>query len=149
MKVRNWIAGVGSLVLVGAAVVGAADDAKPADNTPKAEKPDHHGRTRLPKAYAQLSDLSDDQKQKLADIHEKTVQEMHALEAKERDDMRSVLTDAQRTELDDWTAKNKEETRAKRSELRLEDRVKTDEEKLKEAREKAAGEPTTKPDSTK
>jgi len=117
------------MVLTGSAVVVVAQDAKPAPP-----------RTRLPADYRQL-DLSDDQKSKLLGIREQADTQIEAIRAKEQEDMLSVLTDAQQSQLKEIDAKLKEEAHARRSEEELQQRIAGDQQKLDDLKDQ----PTTNP----
>jgi hypothetical protein len=54
---------------------------------------------RLTKPWNQLTGLSEDQKKQIRQIHRKSVDEVKAIEARERDDIMALLSDAQRAEL--------------------------------------------------
>jgi Spy/CpxP family protein refolding chaperone len=132
---RNWIVGVGALALASSVVV-FAQDAKPDADTPAPAV-----RTRLPRDYVQMTDLTDDQKDKLLSIREDADKQMEAIRAKEADDMKALLSDDQKKELDAIDAKIKEDTRAAREKARLQERVQEDTQKLNQD----SGTPTTNP----
>ncbi len=72
-------------------------------------------RARLPKEFARLSDLTEDQKTQIVAIQAKLDEQMAELRKQALADQRAVLTDGQRTELEANAAKAKLETRAARA----------------------------------
>jgi hypothetical protein len=73
------------------------------------------GRARLTKPWNQLKDLTDDEKAKILEIHQKAVDEVKAIDAKEHEDILAVLTDDQKKEIATIEEKDKEAQRASRS----------------------------------
>jgi hypothetical protein len=144
MSMRHWVLGVGAMALVGSGVVVLAQEAQPGQDQAAVEAAPAV-RTRLPSAYAQLSDLSSDQKQKLLDVRAKADAAVRAIRAKEEQDMQAVLTDAQRQELVSAEAKLRDTARTQREQERLQQRIQTAQEKLGQMQNKAADEPTTQP----
>jgi len=65
---------------------------------------------RIIKPYSDLASLTEEQRQQIADIHKKVVDEIKAIQLKEEQDVLALLTDEQKTEL----AKLKEEEGAKK-----------------------------------
>ena len=86
----------------------------------------HHTRTRIPKPYSELSDLTDDQKSKILDIHAAMLEAYHKLEDDEKAQIAAVLTDDQKKELDTVAAQSKE-TGMK---ARIESRIQAEKDKL-------------------
>lgn len=108
MKFRTMLGcGLAALLTIATAVY-AADDAKETPKTDtKAEAPAvTSGRSaRLVKPYSDLKDLSSDQEAKLKSIHAKYLAQMNEIRAKEKDESMAVLSDDQKKELVDVTAK--------------------------------------------
>ena len=90
----SWKSVATSAVLAVATLGHAAD----------AAKPDVKG-ARLIKPYSDLKDLTPEQTTKLKEIHKKYADEIKDLEAKQKDEMMTVLTDAQKKELGDTSKK--------------------------------------------
>ncbi|MBV8779849.1 MAG: hypothetical protein JO353_00495 [Phycisphaerae bacterium] len=63
--------------------------------------------------YGKLSNLTDEQRSKLAEIHKKALADTKEIKAKEESDSRAVLTDDQKAELDKLIAEKKAEASAK------------------------------------
>jgi Spy/CpxP family protein refolding chaperone len=79
-----------------------------ADDTTTTPPPEHHHKTRLTKPWSELTDLTDDQKSKILDLHAKAIEEIKAIQAKEHEDIMTLLTDDQKkqvAELDEKTPK--------------------------------------------
>jgi Spy/CpxP family protein refolding chaperone len=92
-----------------------------ADDTPTTEPAKHVG-IKLEKPYSEMTDLTDDEKSKILEIHHKALADMKAIKDKEDVDVRAVLTDDQKAELDKVVA----ETRQKREEKQAERMKKKD-----------------------
>jgi hypothetical protein len=137
MNLRNCIVGTAALSLL-AIVAAIAQDA-----TTMPSEEHRTTRTRMVAPFNLLSDLSDDQKSKIADIHRDELAQEHALRAKEHDDIMALLSDDQKKELDDALAR----TAAERKAVTEERRAKTAEEKAQDAQQKAEnmGEATSQP----
>jgi hypothetical protein len=103
----------------------------------------HTTRTHIVVPYNLLTDLTDDQKSKIADIHRDELAQEHALRQKEQDDIRALLSDDQKKELDDLEAR----TAAERKAASEERRAKTAQEKAEDAQQKVEnmGGATTQP----
>ena len=135
MSVRNWKVGVLSMLLAVSATFVRAQEAT---TQPSA-------RARLPRDFAQISSLTDDQKSQILAIREGADGEIRKLEAKEKDDEESVLTDAQKSELKEIDEKLASERAARSAEARRQERIDSTEEKLNTL--KAGETPTTNPSS--
>lgn len=96
---------VAALLGGSALLVVAADAPAPTETTPA-----HHGKGRLTKPWNELKDLTDDEKTKILAIHQKALDEVHAIEAKEHSDILATLTDDQKKEVAEIEAKDKEKT---------------------------------------
>jgi len=114
MKRIGWIALVLCAAFVTTTVVVAAAKPKFEDPTARAAKEAAANRKKPP-AYADLKSLADDQVQKLIDIHKKAQDDIKAIQEKEQTDSRALLTDAQKTELDEAIAKKGAERKAKQA----------------------------------
>lgn len=66
--------------------------------------------------YNKLSNITDEQKQKINDIHRKANAERKAIDDKEEADVMAVLTDAQKAELEKLAADRKAKAAEKRAE---------------------------------
>jgi Spy/CpxP family protein refolding chaperone len=75
---------------------------------------------RLTKPWSQLSSLSDDQKTQIRQIHRKSVDEVKAIEARERDDIMALLSDEQRAELKGFEEKAAAGRKAKAAQQKAE-----------------------------
>ena len=86
----------------GAAVQAKADatnaDLSKADAA-KADARAESRAARLTKPWRDMSSLSEDQKKQIASIHRKAVQDINAVEQRERADIMALLNDQQKTEL--------------------------------------------------
>lgn len=107
MRFSKSLLACGAALVMGSAVL-AADSSTPA-------APPSRGRVRLTKPWNQLKDLTDDEKAKILEIHQKAVDEVKAIDAKEHEDILAVLTDDQKKEIATIEEKDKEAQRASRS----------------------------------
>jgi membrane protein involved in colicin uptake len=130
MKLLSCLLGI-ALLCLGIGVAAIADDA----TTAPSQTEEHHTRARVLAPFNLLTDLSDDQKAKIAEIHGAELEQEHALRQKEHDDIMATLSDEQKKELDDVVARTAAERRAAAEERR----AKTAEEHAQEAKEKADG----------
>ena len=81
---------------------GAAVQAKADATNADASKSDARAEARaarLTKPWRDMSSLSEDQKKQIASIHRKAVQDINAVEQRERADIMALLNDQQKTEL--------------------------------------------------
>lgn len=74
-----------------------------------------HGHARLTKPWNELKDLTDEEKTKIIEIHQKALDEIREIDAKEHTDILAVLTDDQKKEVETIEVKDKEAQRAARS----------------------------------
>ena len=110
----------GAALLMGTAVLAAdsgTSGAKPDGDAPAAASPatPRAGRARLTKPWNELKDLTDDEKSKILEIHQKALDEETAITKKEHEDILAVLTDTQKKEVADLEMKAKDAQRAARS----------------------------------
>jgi Spy/CpxP family protein refolding chaperone len=119
MKRVNVLFVLALMSLAGLAMVAIADDA----TTQPAPTPTRRARMVAP--FNLLTDLTDDQKSKIADIHKTELAAEKDLKAKEHDDILALLTDDQKKELDDALAKETDEKKATEEE----DRAKAEQQK--------------------
>lgn len=110
----------GAALLMGTAVLAAdsgASGAKPASDAPAAATPatPRARRARLTKPWNELKDLTEEERTKILAVHQKALEEVHAIEAKEHADILAMLTDEQKQEVADIELKAKEAQRAARS----------------------------------
>jgi len=136
MKLRNCLLGI-ALMSLSAAIAAIAQDATTAPSQPE----EHHARTRVLAPFNLLTDLSDDQKAKIVEIHRTELDQEHALREKEHDDIMAVLSDDQKKELEESVARITEERKAASEERR----AKTEEERAQELKNQAEGGATTQP----
>jgi Spy/CpxP family protein refolding chaperone len=89
-----------------------------AQDTPAAE-PAKHSTIRLEQPYSKIPDLTDDEKSKIEAIHKTALEQIKTVHDKEAADIRALLTDEQKTELDklvnDKRAAAQEKSKAKKS----------------------------------
>ena len=97
---------VGSAVMI--ARVSPVDAAPAADKKPAAS-------VKLTKPWSELASLSDEQKTKIHEIHVKALAQVSEIEKQEKADCMAVLTDAQKTELKDATAKDRKDAAIKKA----------------------------------
>lgn len=102
----------GAALVMGSALL-AADSNSPAGSGTTAAPT--HGHARLTKPWNELKDLTDDEKTKIVEIHQKALDEIKEIDAKENQDILAVLTDDQKKEVAAIEAKDKEAQRAARS----------------------------------
>src|ERR1700722_6751033 len=98
---RNSVVILAGVTLLGMGIRAVADDATTNPSTP--EPKTTHSRIVAP--FNLLPDLTDDQKDKIRDIHSQTLDAERALRSKEHDDIAALLTDDQKKELDDLEEK--------------------------------------------
>jgi hypothetical protein len=116
--------------MFGMGVLAVAEDAstQPSDTAVKGSSHE-----RLVAPFNKLADLSDDQKDKLRQIHADALDQEKAIRQKEHDDMMAVLSDDQRKELDDIVAKAADEKKASAEDRRAQ----SDEEKAAALKQQA------------
>jgi Spy/CpxP family protein refolding chaperone len=99
------------------AVAFAIAIASQADDAPTTEPVKHAtsrpSAIRLEQPYKQLSDLTDDQKVQIAQIHKKANEDVKAIRDKEDDDIRALLTDDQKAELNKLLEEKREKAAEK------------------------------------
>ncbi|HSU67624.1 MAG TPA: hypothetical protein VLJ39_12185 [Tepidisphaeraceae bacterium] len=93
-----------ALLLGSAFLITKSDAAAPAAGEAPAA---HHGKGRLTKPWNELKDLTEDEKTKILAIHQKAIDEIHDIEAKEHADILASLTEPQRKEVAEIEAKDK------------------------------------------
>jgi Spy/CpxP family protein refolding chaperone len=98
-----------ALLFGGAALLmGSVLAAAPKDPAGAGDAAAHKGHGRLTKPWNELKDLTDDEKTKILTIHQKALDEIKDIEAKENTDILATLTDAQKAEVKEIEAKDKE-----------------------------------------
>src|SRR4051812_45944272 len=108
----GWM-GAGAMLTLGCALmVGHVRQAIGADEKPKAAAP-AAASVKLVKPWSDLTTLSDDQKGKISEVHQKALAQMSEIRKQEKADIMALLTDAQKTELKDLAAKEKKDDAAK------------------------------------
>jgi hypothetical protein len=133
MSARKWAVGVFATLAAASATLVLAQEVT---TQPSA-------RARLPRDYAQITSLTDDQKSQILAIRETTDSEVRRLEAKEKDDELAVLNDDQKTELKQIDEKLNTERLARQAEARRQERIDSTEAKLNELKDGQT--PTTNP----
>ena len=133
--IRNSIVILAGVALLGFGIRVIADDAT-TNPSPEA-KPT---RSRLVAPFNMLSDLTDDQKMKIREIHAETLVQEKEIRQKEQDQITALLTDDQKKELDDLQAKAAAEKKVGAAEKR----AKSEEEKAAQLKAEAEG-ATTQP----
>src|SRR5215212_1294105 len=106
----GWMGAGAALALGCALMVGQVGRVGAADEKPKAAAP---ASVKLVKPWSDLTSLTDDQKSKINDVHQKALAQMSEIRKQEKGDIMALLTDAQKTELKDIAAKEKKEDAAK------------------------------------
>ena len=110
MSLKKCLYAGGLAVLMGSALMAAKPDAGTADTAaPK------KGHARLTKPWNELKDLTDDEKTKIVEVHQKALDEMHEIEAKEKKDIMALLTESQQKEVEAIEEKDKEAAKASRT----------------------------------
>ena len=95
---------VGAIVLLMGSAIYAADSAAPAAGDASAP---HKGHGRLTKPWNELKDLKPEERTKILAVHQKALDEVHAIEAKEHEDILALLSDDQKKEVAAIEAKEK------------------------------------------
>lgn len=94
------VIGTTSAMLFAGAMTLKAED-KPADaGSASAEAKSSKKSPKLTQPWSKISSLSDEQKEKIADIHKSTLAEKKKLDAKEHDDVMATLNDDQKAEVE-------------------------------------------------
>jgi hypothetical protein len=101
MKPRLLYLATAAMMLVAGTFILAQGAAEPAT------RPTSRPTRGLVKPWTLLTTLTDEQKQKLAAIHEKALEQINKIKDQEDADSRAVLTDAQKQELKDAEEKDK------------------------------------------
>jgi len=135
MKSRSWGLLFASAMLAASLVVALGDDAASAPTTqPSSDTDTPRPKIRLFKPYTLLTDLTDDQKAKIAAIHKTYTEALAALKAKQTSDIDAILTDEQKTELAADMSDSTEQAKAAKTESNLSNKVNADQEKLDKAK---------------
>jgi Spy/CpxP family protein refolding chaperone len=75
---------------------------------PTTQPAEHHARARkMVKPWSELTDLTDDQKTKILDLHADSNKEIKAIQTKEKEDILALLTDDQKKEITEIEDKDK------------------------------------------
>ena len=109
-------AGKGLLASVVVLLMSVALFAAPGDSNSSGERTPTARRSRagLTRPWNELKDLTDDEKTRIIEIHRKTVEQVHEIEAKEHADILAMLSDQQKKEVADIEAKDREAARERR-----------------------------------
>lgn len=97
-------------------LMSMALSAAPGDGNSSGQRTQTARRSRagLTKPWNELKDLTDDEKTRIIEIHRKTVEQVHEIEAKEHADILAMLTDAQKKEVAEIESKDRETGRERR-----------------------------------
>ena len=107
MSMRKALLASIGVVLIGSGILVAADPpSTPARRSRSAQ---------LDKPYSELKDLTDAQRTQIIAAHQKTLDQIKEIRAKERAEIMVILTDEQKKELVAIEAKDKEASRERRS----------------------------------
>lgn len=135
--IRNSVVVLAGVALLGLGIRAIADDATTNPSTPQPKS--SHSRIVAP--FNLLPDLTDDQREKIRDIHSQTLDAERELRAKEHDEIEALLTDDQKKELDDLETKASAEKKYSQAEKRAQ----SEEEKAQQLKQEAEGAATTQP----
>ena len=106
----------GVAMLVGAALLVAAPSGSNSSGGGTAgTAAARQGRVRLTKPWSEMTSLNEQEKSRILEIHRKAVDQIHEIEAKEKQDILALLTPAQKKEVEDIEAKDKLEAKERRS----------------------------------
>jgi Spy/CpxP family protein refolding chaperone len=138
---KGWKIGViAAAVLVGWSMRAQGDDATSRPSGDEAAQtlgsggaPSKSGSKLVP-PFNLLTDLTDDQKEQIKEIHKEEKAKEKELKTKEHDDIMALLTDDQKKELADTLAKEEAEKKSQS----MQKRADSDERRAKDLREKAA-----------
>ena len=84
-----------------------------AGDQPKPEKKDKSAKkARVTKPWSELSSLSEDQKARITEIHQKAVDDIKEIQEREKQDIMALLTEEQKAELTEMDAKKKAEKKS-------------------------------------
>ena len=108
MFVRKALLASVSVVLIGSGILVAADP----PSSPAARR--SRG-AQLDKPYSELKDLTDAQRTQIVAAHQKSLDQIKEIRAKERAEIMMILTDDQKKELVAIEAKDREASRERRS----------------------------------
>jgi Spy/CpxP family protein refolding chaperone len=129
---RNCLIAFACTALLAVAVVAIAQDAA---TQPAGAEPKMSTRSHVIAPYNKLSDLTDDQKSKIREIHSEILDEEKQLRQKELDEINALLTDDQKKELEDIEARIAAEKKAGAEERRAQ----SEEQKAQELKQQAEG----------
>lgn len=118
MKLKNMMMAlaVGSALAMSGVSLADAKADKPADAKPTEGKAAAEAKpVKLVKPWGDLKSLSDEQKAKIDAIHKKALAEINAIEKKEKDEIMSLLTDANKAELKDQAEAKKKDAAGKKA----------------------------------
>ena len=103
-----------SAFLLAAPSPGGSGSGSGSDNV----RPPRRAQARLTKPYSELKDLTPDERNRIIEIHQKAVDQIHEIEAQEKEKILAILTPQQQKELADIQAKDREAARERRSSAR-------------------------------
>ncbi|MGA2440265.1 MAG: hypothetical protein ABSH08_04870 [Tepidisphaeraceae bacterium] len=130
LNVRNCLIAVACATLLAVAVAAIAQDAT---TQPAAVEPSTPTRAHVIAPFNKLSDLTDDQKAKIREIHTEILDEEKQIHQKEHDEITALLTDDQKKELEDIEARLAAERKAGTAERRAQ----SEEQKAQELKQQA------------
>lgn len=135
MNLLKWGGSALAVILFGSVAVLAEDANKPADDAPATAQPaaadvkaadeattkeDKKAakraarKARLTKPWKDIASLTDEQKEQITAVHRKALDEIKAIEAREREEIMALLNDQQKTELAALEEKQAADRKAKR-----------------------------------
>ena len=106
----GWTGALAALAVGSAVMISRV---APVDAAPAAGDKKPAATFKLTKPWSELATLSDEQKSKIHDIHAKALAQVSEIEKQEKADIMALLTDAQKTELKEATAKDRKDTATK------------------------------------
>ena len=112
MSVGKGLLGGGVVLLMSVVLFAAPGDNTSGDRgtAPAARR----SRAGLTRPWNELKDLTDDEKSKIIEIHRKTVEQVHEIEAKEHADILAMLSDQQKKEVAEIETRDRQAARERR-----------------------------------
>jgi len=132
LNVRNCLIAFACATLLAVTVAAIAQEAT---TQPAGAEPKISTRSHIVAPFNKLSDLTDDQKSKIREIHTEILDEERQLHQKEHDEITALLTDDQKKELEDIEARAAAEKKAGAEERRAQ----SEEQKAQELKQQAEG----------
>lgn len=95
-------------------VTGAALLAAPAGDSASATPPQRRPSVRLTRPWSQMTDLTDDEKKKILEIHGKAAEQIRQIQEQEHKDILALLTEDQKKEAAEIETRDREQRRSRR-----------------------------------